>query len=171
MGPSVSTFFFSSSATGFVADLATFYDTLKARLPSTLSVDIPASGDTIDEVTGSLTGTWTDGTDTVVGGTGSAVFALGVGVRVVWLTNGINNGRRIRGTTFMVPVDATVFSTDGTMGTPRSEFISAAAALVTATSGDMRIWTRPVNGAGGGSVSVIGSTVPDTPTTLRSRRV
>jgi len=170
VGPSVNTFFFIDSATGFVADLATFYDAIKTRLPSIVSVTIPDNGDTLDAATGSLVGGWTDGTATTVNGTGTAQNPQGVGARVVWLTSGLSGGRRVRGSTFLVPLDASAYGTLGTLGAGASTISTAAATFVSATSGDFIVWTRPKNGAGGGTSTVTGSDLPLSISTLRSRR-
>jgi hypothetical protein len=171
VGPSVMTFHFLGTATGMTADLFTFYDTIKTRLPSIVTVSIPNSGDEIDSATGELTGSWTDGTATAVAGLGTAQCPQGVGCRVVWNTNGFLAGRRVRGSTFLVPLDASMYSTLGLLSASRSQIEGAAAALVTATSGDMVVFSRPKAGTPGGYSSITSSTVPNKISTLRSRRV
>jgi len=171
VGPGVSTFYFTAAHTGFNADLVALWTAVQGRLPSIAHVTVPGSGDVIDSATGDLTGGWTDGTDTQVSGTATNQCPQGVGLRIVWLTNGFSGGRRVRGSTFVVPLDATMYSTLGTLSASRAQFVTAAAAFVTASAGAHVIWTRPVNGAGGGFSSVTGSSIPDKISTLRSRRV
>lgn len=171
VGPSVSTFFFSDVATGFKADLVTFFTALQPRLPSNVNVTIPGNGDILEATDGTLTGGWSDGADVNVAMTGTAQNPQGVGCRIVWLTNAIAGGRRVRGSTFLVPLDASTYSTDGTLSAGISTIEGAASALVTAQAGDFLVWTRPTAGAGGGTADITGSTVPDKISTLRSRRI
>lgn len=170
VGPAVSTYYFSQAHTGFVADLFAFYDAVKDRFPSSLSWQIPNVGDVIDADDGSLAGAWTDGSST--GGVGLATnqCPAGVGLRIVWNTLGTTNGRRVRGSTFYVPLDATMYGTDGSLSSSITQWQSAASTLVTASTNQMLIWTRPRENAAGGVNSVISATVPDKVTTLRSRR-
>lgn len=171
VGPAVSTYYFAQAHTGFVADLFTFYDAVKDRFPNALTWTIPNTGDVIDADTGELAGVWTDGSATGGSGLATNQCPAGVGLRVVWNTLGTTNGRRVRGSTFYVPLDATMYGTDGTLSASISQWQTAAAALVTNSSNGMLIWTRPRANAAGGVNSVISATVPDKVTTLRSRRV
>jgi len=171
VGPGVSTFYFADAHTGFVADLTAFYEDLKDRFPQGMTVSVPNSGDLIDEATGTLTGTWTDGTAGAVTGTAVDVFAQGVGARIVWNTSGVTNGRRVKGSTYLVPLVAGCYDTGGTLlTTPLGDFTTAAFNLWTAGGGNMVILTRPVEGAGGKSSVVTSSSVPDKVSWLRSRR-
>lgn len=170
VGPSVSTFYFAQAHTGFVSDLFTFYDSLKDRFPSILTWEIPNTGDVIDSDDGELAGVWSDGSVSIGAGLATNQCPQGVGLRVVWNTLGTTNGRRVRGSTFFVPLDATMYGTNGLLSASRAQWVSAAAALVTASSSQMLIWTRPRPGTAGGVNSVVSSTVPNKVTTLRSRR-
>jgi hypothetical protein len=178
VGPAVSTFHFLDSATGMTADLFAFYDAIKDRLPNGVTVTIPNEGDVIDSVTGELVGSWLDGTATAVGGLGANQCPQGVGLRVVWLTGTVLGGRRLKGSTFMVPLDATMYGTNGLLSASRSQFVTAAANLVTATAGEMVVYSRPKPAPGGvgpdtpgGYGSITASSVPNKISTLRSRRV
>jgi hypothetical protein len=171
IGPSVSTFYFDDAHTGFQADLITFWDSVKTRLPSIVSVTVQGSGDVIESSTGALTGIWSEGSDTNVPGTGTAQCPQGVGGRIVWSTLGTTNGRRVRGTTFMIPLDASMYDTLGTLSASRSDFVSAGNALLAASTNQLLIWTRPRPGTAGGINSVVSCDMPDKISTLRSRRV
>ena len=170
IGPSVSTFFFSSTATGFKADLVTFYTAMITRIPSIVNVTVPGTGDILDSTTGALVGGWSDGSDVGVAGTGTAQCPQGVGCRIVWITSGFSAGRRVRGSTFIVPADASLYSTDGTLGAGVSTIAGAASALVAAQSPNFIVWTRPTGGSGGGVTPIDSAIVPDKIATLRSRR-
>lgn len=172
VGPGVSTFYFADAHTGFVADVAAFFASLAGRFPSSTSWNIPDTGDLINDATGDLVGVWNDGTGSTLAGTATNVFARGVGARIVWNTAGSTNNRRVRGATFMAPLDSTALQNDGTLNdTVRTEINTAATALVSASSGQMVVLTRVRPGVAGKSSPVTSATVPDKISWLRSRRV
>jgi len=171
VGPGVSTFYFAEAATGFQADLVTFFDALTTRFPTGLAITIPAEGDQIESTDGSLVGGWAEGTNSSKVGSSGSVYAAGVGARVVWGTNGFTNGRRVRGSTFLAPLVSDCLATDGTLNdTARASIETAANALRTAQTGDFVIWQRPRGATAGASSSVLTATVPDKIAWLRSRK-
>ena len=97
VGGGISTFYFTQSATGMVADLHTFWAAIGNRVPLGVTWTTANTGDLIDDATGALTGTWTDGTSSSVSSSGTGTYAGGVGARILWQTSGIRNGRRVRG--------------------------------------------------------------------------
>jgi hypothetical protein len=152
-------------------------------------VQVPGSGDTIDAETGTITNTWSVATTpAVVTATGSGAYAGNAGLVVHWLTSTIIGTRRLRGRSFIVPTIATTFETNGSpTSTAVSTLNTAAAALVTATTPGLVVWSRPVKahtkydpdtGVGTSIPARVGSTgvvngtrVPDLAISLRSRRV
>lgn len=170
-GPGLSTFYFTSTATGFPADLQTFFQAIKALIPTSCTITVPNTGDVLDASTGALTGTWTDAGGSTTTGTNAGAFAGGVGISVKWLTNGIVNGRRVNGRTFICPIAGGSFETDGT---PQASTVSAlqtpATALITATAPDFVVWHRPQGGGGGNPNAIVSALVRDTPSWLRTRR-
>lgn len=171
VGDGVSTFYFDEAHTGFLADLHTFWAAVGIRVKVGVNFATANTGDLIDVATGELSGTWTDGSASSVSASGSGAFAQGVGARISWSTSGIRGGRRVRGSTFVVPLTVDNYDADGTLGAAyRGTFETAAANLVTAAGGNMRIYSRPGGGLPGQSNTVIGSSVKDTVSWLRSRR-
>lgn len=168
--PGLSTFYLRDEETD-VSAVKTFFTSIKDNFPSALSWDIPNGGDVIDTATGALTGGWT-GTNggTVAATGGSGTFASGVGARVQWTTSTVINGRRVRGSTFLVPLLGACYSSSGDLAaTQRGVMQSAATAL--AASDLTVVWHRPDAGASNGSlVDITGAVVPTRVTTLRSRR-
>lgn len=169
--PGVSVFYSIPSATTALADLVAFFDAIKALFPSSLSWTVPDSGDTIEDTTGELTGSWTGAGGAVVdaaGGTGP--YAAGTGAYVQWGTNAIVGGRRLKGRTFLCPLVTSVYENNGTIAsTPLSTMLAAAQTL--AGQASISIWHRPGSVlAGGESASVVNATVRDQVTSLRSRR-
>lgn len=121
---------------------------ITAAIPPVIKLDIQSEVDTFDEATGDLTGTVSAGTQAQISGSsGATVFANGVGMRVKWLTGSIAFGRRITGSTFIVPVGNTAYDTDGslTAGTVTA-LTTAGSALLSSASGSgcaFGIWSKP----------------------------
>lgn len=169
--PGYSNFYSDAAATIPKTGLAAFFTAFAAAVPQGLTWTIPSSGDIFDSTTGLLVGTWSQGTDTVVSSTSvGSVWSGGSGCVVNWATAGIAAGRRVRGKTFIVPLNTSNYDN----GSLTSSFLTgaraAAAALVTAAGADLRIWHRPLGGSGGAAFSITGSSVPDLAAVLRSRR-
>jgi len=151
------------------ADIKAFFTAIKDVLANPTSIAIPGTGDLIDDVTGALTGAWSNpsgaGTATSAG---SNIYAAGVGGYVVWNTASIFGRRRLKGRTFLCPLNVGGYDTSGTLlATPLGTIQTAANALV--ASGQTRVWHRPGSTAGS-AVAPISATVPDQVTSLRSRR-
>jgi len=181
VGPGLSTFYALDTSPGFPAAVRAFYEAVKSGFPTSVTITVPNGGDVIDASTGVLTGTWTDGTAPApVVGTGVGTYAAGVGAQVRWRTLGVVAGRRVVGSTFLVPQVGPIFDSDGTI-TPATRTViqNAANAYVTAAPWGV-IWSRPYAGdttpghvrpARAGSSHILsGATVPDRPSWLVSRR-
>lgn len=174
VGPSVTTFYFSSTASGFSAALQTFFQAIKADLPNNCTVTVPNTGDLVRETDGVLQGVWTDSGGSTTTGTDSGAFQRGSGFRIEWVTAGIRNGRRVTGTSFVVPACSLAFDTDGFLGAATAAAVTtAASALLSSTTPDFLVWSKPHSkaAADGSSHPVLGVNVPLEPTQLRSRRV
>ncbi len=169
--PGVSVLYNDGTSTAAVADLVTFFTAIADRLPTGISVVVPSSGDTIDDGNGQLLGEWSGGAGGTINGIGSGSYAAGVGVAVQWNTVGIRNGRRVRGRTFLCPLEVGAYDPQGTISTAaRSDIQAAATAL--ATAGNLVVFSRP-SGPGasdGDSFAVTSAYVPDRVTSLRTRR-
>jgi hypothetical protein len=170
-GGGISSFFFDEAHEGFQADVAAFLTAVTGLCPAGLAITVPTSGDLVDIATGALTGTWSEGSGTVINTSSGVAYAAGVGMRTTWRTNGIRNGRRVVGSTFLVPLVTSAYQTDGTIVNATREAVQAAAEdLVVASGANMKIWSRPVNGSGGQASTVLEAVVPDKVSWLRSRR-
>lgn len=171
VGAGVSTFYVEESNTGFVSDIAGLFTQCGFTLPAGVTVSIPNTGDLIDIPTGEISGTWVDGAASSVTGSGSGTFSLGVGIRLVWNTSGIRNGRRVKGSTFLVPTVGGIFATDGTIATTTVNSLQTAVnTYITAMAGFARIYSRAAPGVPGQANAVISGTVPDAVSWLRTRR-
>lgn len=162
---------YATPGAGISGDVQAFFTAVRTELPSSVSITGPTGGDSIDPVTGTLTGTWSGGTGGTINGMSAAVYAGPAGAVVTWLTDGIANGRRVRGRTFLVPLSSSAYQTDGSLLAGSLTAIqSAANALVSSAAGNLLVWHRPVGGVGGSAHAVTGAKVSDRVAVLRSRR-
>lgn len=170
-GGGLATFYVDSSGGALKSALDTFWNGLRSAMPNNLSIVVPDGGEELDSATGSLVGVWSAGTPTTMAGSGGTTYAQGVGARVVWNTNGITRGRRVKGATYLVPLATAMYGNDGTIDNGIiTSFNNSCNTLVTALAGGLGIWTRPVGGAGGVFHPVITGSAPDRVSWLRSRR-
>lgn len=141
--PGVSTFYATDGALA-VGPISTFFSTLSTAFPGAVNISTAASGDTIDPITGLISGSWSGGTPTPSVGTGASGFSAPAGASVRWLTAGIVAGHRVKGRTFLVPLTAAGYQDNGTLTTTLvAEIQSAANALVAALPTDLFVWSRP----------------------------
>lgn len=180
--PGVCTFYAIDGATA-ADDIDAFFSTNISRFAKGVSAQVEQVGDQIADISGHLTGTWTGGTSTVHTSAATAIYSGGVGCCVTWLTDTILDYHRIKGRTFMVPLDGGQYQNDGTMdNTALAALQATAVTLVGATTGNLVVWHRPVVAkpadgsrkaiaARDGSHAVItGAIVHDKVAMLRSRR-
>lgn len=172
VGPGLSTFYFTGTMAGVPAAVVTFFTALAGSVPTGLTWDIPSSGDTLEDSTGELTGGWSVAGGAVVNGSGGNNFAAGVGCRIVWQTGNVFLGRRVRGSTFVVPLLAALYDTPGTINNATITTINTACSnFVAAVSPDFKVYSRPRPGGAYAVTQVTSGAVPDKVSTLRSRRV
>lgn len=169
--PGVSVFYSVDGDVTAVAGLVSFFDAIKALIPSVTSITVPSSGDSISDASGELDGTWSGGSGGTVACTGGGDYFAGVGTAVVWQTGGIVRGRRVRGRTFIAPMISSLGDTNGTIDNSALSTISTAANTLAGLD-RLVIWSRPSSpgGSDGSSHLVTAASVPDRATALRSRR-
>lgn len=169
--PGVATFYFGSSTTDMTA-LRTFWDAVKANFPNTMTIQVPNSGDTINETNGQITGAWSGPAQTSVIGTGGVGGYLSTaGAMVRWTTPQVVDGRRPIGKTYLVPAVLGIFDSAGTIATASlNAYQAAATALITAYAGEFKIFHRPNTKGVGVACTITSATIPDKQVVLRSRR-
>lgn len=171
--PGVSTFHFNSSVTDMTA-LRTFFDSVKAAVPTGLTFAVPAAGDQINDDSGIIVGAWTGPAQSNVVGTGGGTgYSSTSGSMVKWVTPQVVNGRRPIGKTFLVPAPVGILSTTGGISGAMVTTITAAAqALVVAYAGEMKIYHRPTGTPphGGVACTIISGGCITKQVVLRSRR-
>jgi len=167
--PGVSTFYFVDNAT-CVDSLFQFFTAIKSHIPSIVHIQVESSGDTIDSVTGELTGAWVSDPVADIVCTGNSPHSAPSGLVVDWLTATVTHGHRLRGRTFIVPLSNEEYDPDGTInGGTIASVEGNAADLITAQSASFVIWSRG-HGTDGTTGLVTSAHVPDLAAVLRSRR-
>jgi hypothetical protein len=171
-------------ADGAVAKVHTWIQAWDDGLPNTVTLTIDPSVEVIEETTGEMVAFFTTvpGAPNVGGST--MPYSAASGACVNWYTDGVRNGRRIRGRSFMVPIGSNGMENNGTLnGTALTSWRTATGILIDGTgTGDLGVWARPtpiLDGEGNptgehnpdGEWSVVTSyTIPDKAAVLRSRR-
>ena len=186
-GPGISTLY-GTESTAAPASSSNCLTDISNQVPMDVSWNIPSSGDTIDPITGLITGGWSGGTPTPGTGGGTGVYAAPVGCMIKWSTGQVRSGRRVKGRTFLVPLVGTAFDTAGNVEPGAIGTIAdGAAALVTALAPNFFVWQRPRKASNawtdvhgllhpakvarvGESIAITSSSVPTKAVVLRSRR-
>lgn len=173
VGGGISTFYSTDVSMAWITPLRAFFAGAASALPPSVDITMPVSGDLIDSADGALAGSWTTAPSANIVGTGPAPFAGGVGGRVQWTTGGVTRGRRVKGSTFLVPFSNTMYDANGTLDNGLvSSYATACATLITATGGDLVVWSRPSSpGASDGAAhAILSGRLVDKVSWLRTRR-
>jgi hypothetical protein len=134
-----------------------------------------------DDATGALTGAVVaTSSPEVGGGSGTGEFTSGTGARVNWSTSTVRRGRFVHGSTYIIPMVSSVFTSAGNIASGPQSAIEAAAALYYAAAYDASlipvVYSRPSLAdvhypvTPGESTPIEGWTVSTTPAFLRRRR-
>lgn len=126
----------------------TFWNSIAGLLPNELTLTVSPQIDQYDTLTGDLEFTMVVATPPLpVLGTSAAIYAGGAGAKVTWETGVIANGRRVRGSTFIVPIGSNAYTTTGTItGAAQTTINNAASTLRTALEPrltNLGVWSRP----------------------------
>jgi hypothetical protein len=143
-----------------------------SNLPNGIVLSFRASVDVVDSMTGTLSNQLPVTAPVSVNGSGTARYAALAGSCVTWRTPDFGPHGRIRGRTFLVPLDGAAMQADGTIDTTALGFINSAAATLIAAAPELVVWHRPTApGASDGSYHVVTSgTAADRACFLTSRR-
>jgi hypothetical protein len=164
-----------AQADGAVARTSTFWANVKSRFPTNVTVQVQGDVEVVEETTGEMKSVFSVTPPVAhVGSATSSIYSGPVGAVINWRTDGVRNGRRVRGRTFLVPIANENFAVDGTLdNTKQASILSAAVALADSTgTPDLGVWARPTSpGATDGAWWLVkAATVPDMAAVLRSRR-
>lgn len=161
-------------ADGSVAKVDTWLNAWIPSLPAAVTVGVDPSVEVIEDTTGQLQGFFNTTPEAAQPGTSAGNYAAPTGGVVNWYTNGIRNGRRVRGRSFMVPLGPTAFALDGTLATTVLTTLRTATQTMidAAGAGDIGVWSRPTVAApaSGAWHAVSSFTIPDKAAILSSRR-
>lgn len=153
----------------------TFFSGIAGTLPPSVNIAVLPTVAEIDAANGAQTDEFSITTPGAnIAGSGGTSYAGPSGACIQWKTSTFVNGRRLRGRTFVVPLAAGAYETDGTLTAQVLTFIrNAADALrndAVGPSVKLGVWHRPVGGAGGTFAPVTASSVTDRVAVLTSRR-
>lgn len=171
IGPGVTTLFFDEASSGFVADTVTLFTSLLSRLPAPMTLDVPNTGELIQDTTGDIVGTWTETGGATLTATNVTGHLDGVGGRITWETSARRNNRPVRGATFLVPLSMQQYSGAGEIDSAAVAAIqTAVSTFITARAGSMRVWSRPSAAGAGSSATVLSGIMHPEISWLRSRK-
>lgn len=165
-----------AGAQAATARVDTFITAVVPYLPQGVMLRSDTEVEVIEETTGQLEDTYSVTPAAAKTGAMSTAngFSAPSGAVINWRTQGVRNGRRIRGRTFLVPLGSGSYQADGTLSTAAVAGLAAAANALVESSGspDLGVYARPSGpGASDGNWVVASSaTVPDMAAVLRSRR-
>lgn len=177
-GPAVSTFHYSllpaGDPSGVLTQVRTFLAANSNSIPNDVTISFSDEVTAHDTATGQLQQVIPVVPAASLTGGNAGLWAGGAGLRVSWLTEGIVAGRRVRGTTFIVPAANVVFDNTGRVTSAvQSAWQAAANTYLTAmnTAGAQpAVWSRPTPTRSGSNHIIVGSAVPGLAATLRGRK-
>jgi hypothetical protein len=163
--------FYTGETDDVTIQLATFFNAIKDLFPSSVSWQIPASGDKINDTDGTLAGSWSGGTAASNAGSTASAYVAGTGAYVRWLTGAVVAGHKLQGRTFLCPLITSSYASTGEMTGSTVTTLQNAANTLQA-SNKLLIWHRPTTkaAANGTNRLVNAATVPNQVTSLRTRR-
>jgi hypothetical protein len=127
-----------------------FWDAIKGYIPSDIVLTVSAVVDQYDNQSGPLlASTSAPVPPATVAGTETGVYSMASGAKVNLNTTNIINGRRVRGSIFIVPIGANALTSSGTiLNTARTAINNAADAMRLALVNgglNLMVWSRPTS--------------------------
>jgi hypothetical protein len=161
-------------ANGAAAKARDFALNVAALVPTTVTLQVDPTVEIVQSDTGQLVGFFTTATVAPAVGTRAGSYSAASGAVISWNTNGVRNGRRIRGRTFVVPLAGSAYQADGTIAEADLATLRAIGNQLTVDGGitDFGVWSRPSGpGATDGQFwPAVGYRVNDKVAVLTSRR-
>jgi hypothetical protein len=167
-GPGVSTFFTAAPPTSAqLTAVRTLFDGLKNSIPSGITMQVESTGQQIDTTTGKAVDVWTGPAQTVVTATGSGAYHAAGGFMIRWNTGVFNNGRLLKGKTYIVPCVVSHYGTDGTIENVTLNSLQGFVnTFITSMAGGLAIYSRRY----ATSTTATSGTVVDKAMVMTSRR-
>ena len=153
----------------------TWLAAFRPSMPTNCVTGVDSTVAELDENHGNIEAFWNAVPSSPAAGASAGQYAAGSGVCVNWGTDGVWNGRRVRGRTFIVPIGLLGLQDDGTLDGPRLTTWRAATATFAGSAGAARlvVWRRPSDiplFINGGAYDVNSTSISDKVAQLRSRR-
>lgn len=142
-------FWTPTQATTVTAAVHDFWEDLIAYLPNEITLTVDPVVDLYDEANAELVASETaTATPGVVTGINTAAYSMASGLKINWNTGAIRAGRRVKGSTFIVPAASSVYTNTGVVdGVVATAFNTAANLLRTTLTGasmKLVVWSRPL---------------------------
>lgn len=154
INPTGQTLVTAAQAQSAVNAVRAFWNSTASYLPDEIALVTQPTIDMYDHGQGQLTNTVTAATPPAgVAGTSTAAYTMASGIKMNLQTTAINNGRRVRGSIFIVPASSSAMNTVGSVAAAtRTALNTAGATLISAlgTAGlELIVWGRPLKDANG----------------------
>lgn len=171
-GGRASVFMFGTVST--IADQRASLNAFQQSIDNLLTPDntwsIRTSGRELDDATGALTGTWTDGTTyTGVGAVAGEPVPDASQILIRWRTDHIVGGRFLQGRTF-IPGCVVGNIENGNLSSAAQTVAAGAAQALVDSADQLGVWHRPSSGSGGVFWAADSGTVWSELAVLRRRR-
>jgi hypothetical protein len=161
-------------ADSFITRLDAFWDSLAPYMPSVVSYVVDPTVEVIEDTTGALQRFMTVAADSTRVGIGTGTYSAPSGAVVNWYTNVVRGTRRLKGKTFIVPLNGAAYESNGTLSTATLNTLrgSATTLLTGPGVGRLGVWGRPTTSGGTNGIWAFAETssVPDMAAILTSRR-
>lgn len=163
-----------ADATDALGRVRAFFVGIAAQLPNSTAVGAQSDIALINDIDGALVGSLSPTPVAGVAGTGGASIAPLASMALVRLrTNGVVNGRIVRGRWYVGPLASTAVSAVGGIAAAAQTAINAAANAMLpagATTTDLVVWHRPNGASPGEAVDVTTCSTWGELAVMRSRR-
>jgi hypothetical protein len=169
--PGLSTFYFDTATTDMTA-LRTLWVAFAAQLPNSVTITVPSAGDQLQEATGVIVGSWGGPAQAPVPGTGGVGgYSAAEGAMIRWNPNGVVDGRRPLGKTYIVPIISGAIGLNGQISTAVvTAFTAAATTFLGAYAGSVKLWHRKNAKGAGLQMTILTGVCSTKQVVLRSRR-
>lgn len=162
-------FSLASNADDFADAIHDFFDTIDGLLPDDVQVNFDSEVLELNN-DGTLNAVFPVTPGTVVNGGATGTFSRAAGARVDWATGQIVAGRRLTGRTYIVPLTAGSFDTEGVLTSAAIATMQGAAntliSTMASTGTPLQVWSR----THAASHDVTSASVPQKGAILRGRR-
>lgn len=177
--PGYSVFHFGNFDTGSTAAaqdaadaVSDFFGVVQTLMPVSISVRPLSTVELVDETNGRIMDIYGIVPQPGSAGQYTQGFSAVSGALIHWDTDGVRNGRRVRGKTFLVPLGNALYENNGTIAPAQITMLQTAAqGLIDNPDTALHVYGRPtIAGDDGASYAVLSARVPDKAVILRSRR-